>query len=203
MSDTEGGVLPSSGAYSLREEFEMESAPRLPTAAYLRSEDELPPARRGSAVAEDFATKVPEALPELPPEPQPPPAPPSTLKERLEAATLAGGLVELPANFGDPTGDWETVKSENPFEALYLDYRHADKVTPEIVGRHREILHRFWREKLKSMTQGTARLTILAKYGGEYESDRLVRGYPERIDRAYHCLSTGSGIEETAAEKIQ
>jgi hypothetical protein len=209
MSDPEG-ALPSSGAYSLQEGREMElaespadiSASRLPTAAYLRSEGELlPPAGQECAVAEDFATTAPETWPELVPEPQRLSAP-STLKERLAAATLAGGLVELPANFGDPAGDWATVQSENPFEALYLDYRNADKVTPEIVGRHREILHKFWQEKLKSMSQGTARLTILAKYGGRDESDRLVRGYPGRIDRAYDRLSTVAGIEETCRELV-
>lgn len=127
---------------------------------------------------------------------------PLPLEERLAAATRTGGLLELPKDFGDAGGDWGTVRSENPFEVLYLDYRQASRITPEVVSRHRDLLQRFWQEKLKSMTQGAARLAILAKYGGVEQSERLVRSYPDLIERAFHRLSTIGGIEEAYREII-
>jgi hypothetical protein len=71
-----------------------------------------------------------------------------------------------------------------------------------MVTRHRELLQQFWREKLRSMSQGAARVSILKRYGGEHESDRLVRSYPELIENAYHRLSTRGGIEETYRELV-
>lgn len=203
MSDPEG-VLPGSGSIDLGDAG---TIPRLPTVAETRSDEErLPPATAGgSAPAPAVAKKI-----------EPPPrmqkaadqavtqilVSPPALSDRLAAATLAGGLTELPADFGDTGGDWATVRSENSFEVLYLDYRRAERITPEIVSRHRELLQQFWREKLRSMSQGAARLAILKKYGGEHESDRLVRSYPELIENAYHRLSTRGGIEGTYQEIV-
>lgn len=219
MSGTEG-ALPGSGTHDLRDAGETmrlgfrtePGAPRLPTAADRRPGDQLlPPAKSGTPILGGSGAKSIEALPNAPqkalelPLTQAPtlaiPVPPA-LGERLAAATLSGGLTELPANFGDTGGDWVTVQSDNPFEVLYFDYRRADRITPETVGRHREFLHRFWQEKLKSMSQGAARLAIVKKYGGQYESERLVHSFPDLIDRAYHRLSTASGIEEAYREIV-
>lgn len=214
MSDTEG-ALPGSGAHDLRKAEEaarlgMDADPgasRLPTAGSQLGDQLLPSSTARVPVSEADVQKRAEAPPKAP-------GPPvtetltgiapvrGTLDERLAAATLQGGLTELPAGFGDSGGDWVTARSSNPFEVLYLDYRQASRITPEIVSRHRDLLQRFWQEKLRSMTQGAARLAILKKYGGEDESDRLVRSYPELIDRAFHCLSTIGGIEETYCEIV-
>jgi hypothetical protein len=126
----------------------------------------------------------------------------TTRQDRLDVATLAGGLRELPPNFGDADGDWATVQSENPFEVLYLSYRLADRISPEVVSRHRKLLNDFWREKLKNLTQGAARLAILKKYGGTHESDRLVSSFPERIETAFEQISSTSGIEAAYREIV-
>lgn len=128
-----------------------------------------------------------------------PAAAPATMsfEERLVAVTAAGGLTALPADFGDPQGDWTTVRFDSPFTILYLDGRQADQVTPEMTARHRELLQRFWQEKLRSMSQGAARLSILKKYGGPEESERLVRSYPDIIERAYEQLATRGAIDAT------
>ena len=127
---------------------------------------------------------------------------PEGLAERLAAATQAGGLTALPANFGDPDGDWVTVRSENPFEVLYLDYHSVDQITPEIVGRHANLLKKFWEGKLRSLSQGAARIAITKKYGGEHESDRLVRSYPDLIECAFQRMSSSSGIEDAYREIV-
>jgi hypothetical protein len=217
MSDTEG-VLPGSGAHDLHDSGETlrtnspvgPGDPWLPTAPGSRpGEQFLPPAANRTTIANGSEAKTienpPNAIPKAP-------APPvmqaldnpvlSTLDERLAAATLSGGLTALPASFGDAGGDWVTVRSDNPFEVLYFDYRLADRITPEAVSRHHEFLKRFWQDKLKSMSQGAARLAILKKYGGQHESDKLVRSYPEVIDDAYDRLSTTSRIEGVYREIV-
>jgi hypothetical protein len=125
-----------------------------------------------------------------------------SIEERLAAITAAGGLTVLPPNFGDANGDWTTVSSENPFIVLCLDPSQANCIEPEMVAHHRELLQRFWQEKLRSMSQGAARYAILKKYGGSDESERRVRSYPELIERAYEQLATRSGIE-AAARRIE
>ncbi len=119
----------------------------------------------------------------------------SSLEDRIAQTTAAGGLTELPAGFGDPRGGWETVRSDNPFTVLFVDGGQAHRVTPEITSRHRDLLQRFWQEKLRSMSQGAARVSILHKYGGAEESERVIRGYPEAIERAYQKLATRDGID--------
>lgn len=121
---------------------------------------------------------------------------PAALDDRLAAATLLGGLKSLPPEFGDSDGDWVTVRSENPFTVLFLDHRRAQAITPDMVSRHRELLQRFWQEKLRSMSQGAARVAIVKKYGGQHEAERLVRSYPDLIERAYERISTLGGIDD-------
>lgn len=126
----------------------------------------------------------------------------SAVDERLAAATTAGGVTALPPGFGDPDGDWLTVRSDNPFTILYLDGRQAHRVTPEMALRHHDLLQRFWQEKLRSMSQGAARLAILKKYGGPDESERLVRSYPDLIESAYAQLATRGGID-AASQRLR
>jgi hypothetical protein len=121
---------------------------------------------------------------------------PAGLDERLAAVTAAGGLSDLPGSFGDRDADWVTVRSDNPFEVLYLQYRSAAQITPEMLGRHRDLLQQFWAGKLRSMSQGAGRLAIVEKYGGEHRSELLVQSYPDLVDRAYRRLSAPGGIQE-------
>jgi hypothetical protein len=125
---------------------------------------------------------------------------PYGLDERLRVATAAGGLTALPANFGDLDGDWVTALAENPFEILYLDYRAAPQITPELVHHHHELLQGFWRAKLQAMSQGSGRHSIASKYGGKHGSERLVRSYPDLLAQAYQRLATRSGIEQAYRE---
>lgn len=192
MPDTEGS-LPASGAHDLRRVGAEPEEARLPPGAVPRPGGQIPPSAPGGTPVAGPATAATERI-------EPPAAataaPPLSRAERIAAATRAGGLAALPASFGDTDGDWVTVRSENPFEVLYLDDHQAQQITPEIVSRHRELLQNFWREKLKSLSQGAARVAILRKYGGEHEAEALVRSYPGRIEDAYHRLSTFGGIEE-------
>ena len=195
MSDTEGS-LPASGAHDLRNLGAEPEAARLPPGAGPRPEGgQIPPSAPGGVPLSGGPATTPATERTEPPEG----ATASLLlsqEERIAAATLAGGLPALPPGFGDTGGDWMTVRSENPFEVLYLDHRQAHRIQPEIVSRHRELLQNFWREKLKSLSQGAARVAILKKYGGEHEAEALVRSYPGRIEDAYHRLSTFGGIKE-------
>lgn len=131
------------------------------------------------------------------------PRDPLDLGQRLASITRAGGLVELPPDFGDAGGLWLTIGSTSPFEVLLLDWRQAESITQEVVARHRNLLHGFWGETLRSMSQGAARISILKKYGGEHESDRLVQSYPGRIDSAFHRISTLRGIAEAHQEIVR
>ncbi|HEX2122764.1 MAG TPA: hypothetical protein VHL59_14095 [Thermoanaerobaculia bacterium] len=163
---------------------------------------EARPAADGGTLPAGAATPVTTPPPAVaaPPSPEPPresaAAVSQSLEERLAAATAAGGLTVLPPDFGDAQGDWTTVRAGDPFTILYLDYRQADRISPEMVSRHRELLQRFWQEKLRSMTQGAARFAILKKYGGPEESERLIRSYPEVIENARQQLITRGGIEQ-------
>src|SRR5688572_11740104 len=67
----------------------------------------------------------------------------SSLDERLSAVTNGGGFDGLPPEFGDVAGDWTTVRSDNPFTVLCLDWRSAARIPPELVERHRDLLQRF------------------------------------------------------------
>jgi hypothetical protein len=177
MADTEG-MLPPTPQPPRRDATETGSLP--PTTSIAGARGPLPKAATPSA----------------------PPAASQTITERIAAITASGGLRALPAAFGDADGDWVTVRSDNPFTVLYLDHQQAFRITAEMVSRHRDLLLRFWQEKLRSMSQGAARFAILKKYGGPDESERLVRGYPEAIERAYEDLATQGRIEATYASLI-
>lgn len=172
-----------------------ESDAILPSRAPLFDESALPSvAPAGIAAVPPSVAGMTEPISSGEDLPKDSPAVPS-LEDRIARTTAAGGLTELPADFGDPHCGWETVRSANPFTVLFLDGRQAHRVTPEITSRHRGLLQRFWQEKLRSMSQGAARVSILHKYGGAEESERVIRGYPEAIERAYQKLATRDGID--------
>lgn len=187
------GVLPSRAASPIDDRGTLPAAspgaPDAPVAPDVRVAQAPPAAARSHE-----ASGAPAEAQHEPPRP----TTTSSLEARLAAIAAAGGLTALPPEFGDVDGDWSTVRSENPFVVLCLDPFQPDRVTPEIVSRHRDLLQRFWQEKLRSMSQGATRISILKKYGGPDESERLVRSYPDLIERAYEQLATRGVIEATA-----
>lgn len=121
------------------------------------------------------------------------------LEDQIRAATHAGGLTQLPPDFGDPGGGWTSIESSDPFENLFLDHRQADRISGEILARHYQLISAFWTEKLKLMRQGSARTMILAKYGREHESEKLVANYPRRLSEAFDKLKTIEGFKAVVA----
>ena len=57
---------------------------------------------------------------------------PGSLLERIISITETGGFESIPEDFDDEDGDWRVIKSDNPFEILYLDYKicYQSKVGP-------------------------------------------------------------------------
>lgn len=114
----------------------------------------------------------------------------STLQERMAAATKEGGLKSLPNNFDDAaSGDWNIIKSSDPFATLYLDYRQAVLITPDVVKTNYELLYRFWQEKVALMNTGGNRAGFKSKYG-----DGVVEASLTTLKRAFDKLSTAEGI---------
>lgn len=212
MSDDKG-VLPSGRhtGNSGPEEKERGGKENDPDAARLPSV-----ATRAEIPTAPQVARTPGPVPPTPPaEPPGPPPPaafaghpwsttfgPQTLEQRLSAATLQGGWQALPPHFGDSGGDWETVVSANPFEVLFLDYRLAQKITPEMVEVQRKLLRAFWQDKIKTMSQGAGRLAIARKYGGAQADENRVRSFPDLVEQAYHRLSTANGIAETFTDIV-
>lgn len=165
-------------------------------------------AGRGGASTAELPTRG--ELPSQPgagagPEPGPPasgpaPAEASSREERIRAATAAGGLQALPAGFGDAQGDWQTVHADEPFGRLYLDWRQADRITPEMVRRHHELLRGFWKDVILRMQTGAAGAQIARRYGGRYASPEMVKSYPGELEQALHRLADAEGIRSAAEE---
>ncbi len=183
-----------------------------------RQEGQLPtregepalPASPPRSPGEDLERVVQRSIPIVPLSPAPPletSCPedfgPRTRQQRMASAVLQGGFLTLPSEFGDTEGDWQTIQSTNPFDVLFLDYRCADRITPDIVERHRQLIGGFWREKVRTMSQGANRLAIAKKYGGPQADENRIRAFPDLVERAFHRLSTRQRIEETFQEIVQ
>ena len=119
----------------------------------------------------------------------------STLKDRLAASTLDGGLKQLPTGFDEPQGDWITINSSNPFELLYLDYRQYRFISPEMVQGNYNLLEKFWKEKLGTMMTGGNRVAFKNKYG-----DGTIENSLPKLKRAVEKLKSTSGIEQYYTE---
>jgi hypothetical protein len=193
------GVLPSRGPAAGERppsDGELPAASRPPARS---SEPEVVLPSEGSVSATRTAP---------PPGPLPPPtaggsAPDSgDRRERIRAATTAGGLQQLPEAFDDADGDWQVIRSENSFEVLYLDHEQHRHITPEMVQRHHGLLHAFWAGKLRTIDQGqgAARQQLIRKFAGPHGSDSLVRSYPGLLKKAYDRLAVPGGIESVVAE---
>lgn len=114
-----------------------------------------------------------------------------TLKERIVKSTGSGGLKHLPFGFDDQDGDWVCIKSSNPFEILFLDYRQYKFITPEIVKENYAILEKFWKDKVGLMNTGGNRIAFKTKYG-----DGIVENSLNLLKRAFDKLSTEKNIEQ-------
>jgi hypothetical protein len=124
---------------------------------------------------------------------------PGGMEARIAAVTTAGGFTKLPDNFGDRGGDWVSVRAKNAFEILYLDWRQAERITPEMTSRHQALLTAFWTRNIRAMTEG-ARVAVVDKYGGEHRSPELIQSYPAAIAEAFSRLATREAIDATSRE---
>lgn len=118
---------------------------------------------------------------------------PSDIRERIRRCTAAGGLSELPPDFGDVEGDWKTINSaeEDPFSILYLDASAAN-LTPKIVRRHYELLNAFWSKKIALASSGQE--YVVVEYCSENATAGALEEYRTRLSRAYEQLATAEGI---------
>lgn len=114
-----------------------------------------------------------------------------TRRDRIARITAAGGLAELPIGFDERDGDWESVRSDDPFEVLYLDGRQWMHITQDTVERHYRLLSDLWRTKKLRMHSGAAGRQIAMRYGGEDNVDR----FPALVDAAYRRIGTQEGRE--------
>lgn len=114
-----------------------------------------------------------------------------TLKDRITINTESGGLSQLPFGFDELGGDWVCIKSSNPFEILYLDYKQYKFITPEIVKENYAILSKFWSEKIGLMNTGGNRIAFKNKYG-----DGIVESSLIKIKQAFDKLSSKTGLEQ-------
>jgi hypothetical protein len=170
------------------------------------------PSRADAGRAGDSTAELPTRgeLPSQPgagagPEPGPAaggpvPAEAPSQAERIRAATAAGGLQALPDGFGDAQGDWQTVQADEPFRRLYLDWRQAARITPEIVRRHHDLLRGFWKDVILRMQTGAAGGQIARRYGGRYASPEMVKSYPGELEQALQRLADAEGIRSAAEE---
>lgn len=113
----------------------------------------------------------------------------SKRRDRIRHTTAGGGLVAVPDDFAD----WDSVLSEDPFEVLYLDHEEEQRVTPDLVQRHFVLLSSFWQKRIDQIHQG--KHGIVVKYGGPFQSDKLVMSYPNRLRESAERLSSTEGIE--------
>lgn len=118
---------------------------------------------------------------------------PISRKERIAAATVTGGINNLPPNFGDSDGDWKVIESDNLFEILYLDHSQIISINPDIVKNNYLVFEKFWKEK-KNLWETSAQ-TIRQKIESLYGEKNLTNCL-NRLQIAYQKFSTIQGITE-------
>ncbi len=111
------------------------------------------------------------------------------VQSHLYHTTRYGGLDTAPQSFEDKGGHWQTIRSDNPFEVLFLDYTQYKAITPDIVKKNYEVLQKFWDGK-RLLMNGGARERIKARYGEE-----TVNNAHKILEAAYNKLKTAEGIE--------
>lgn len=124
----------------------------------------------------------------------------ATRRERIRYSTLNGGLSAIPAEFDDLEGDWQTIRSRNVFERLYLDYREYRRINTAMLQRNFQLLLDFWTGKVDAMQTGANRIKIVRKYAGVDGSDRTVKNYITLLKKAFQQLSQPNGIHNSYLE---
>lgn len=117
---------------------------------------------------------------------------------RIRRTTSAGGFQNgLPTEWGDEDGDWHTVRSDDPFEVLFLDYQQAATISVKTMETQHALLREFWKRKDEDMGRGagSVRERIERTYGRE------VPRYVKRIDEAYRVLTASGGLEREAGKR--
>ena len=117
-----------------------------------------------------------------------------TRTDRIREATARGPLGgHVPARYADE--EWETVRSANPFEVLYLDYRQPGAIGPAVLEDRRQTLGAFWKNKedVRNRNAGGQRERIERQYGFE------VGTYAGRIERAFARLTVPGGMDAERA----
>lgn len=177
----------------------MSAEPRLPSAAPSGPEPVLPSDGGAGGAGASTPVELPSARtatnggevggPSSPPHaPQPAavqPAGGETRADRIRAATARGLLGGgVPAQY--EAEDWDTVRSADPFEVLYLDHRQLGAIGPAVLEERRDALRAFWSQKndLRSRGAGTQRDAIERRYGGPD-----VARYAGNVERAYQRLA--------------
>jgi osmotically-inducible protein OsmY len=112
---------------------------------------------------------------------------------RIRKSTTEGGLQKVPDNFNDKYGDWIVIKSVNPFEVLYLDYKEHKNISFEVVEKNYRLLESFWGNAIEriKVAPGASKQQLIDTWGG---SEEIIDGYPGKLKKAYKKLKD-KGIE--------
>ena len=162
----------------------MSTEPYLPSDPVPAAPPVAEPVLPSDRVRLDPALTRPEALP---------PSDGETRVDRIRAATARGLLGgHVPARYEDE--DWETVRSDNPFDVLYLDYRQTGAIGPAVLDERRQTLAAFWKQKddVRNRNAGGQRERIERKFGFE------VGTFAQRVERAHQQLSAPGGLAAAA-----
>ncbi len=117
------------------------------------------------------------------------------LSGRISHSTRTNGLKALPSGFDEKDGDWVCIKSANPFEILYLDYKLYKQIKPEVVKRNFDILNEFWHGKYMLLNTGGNRVAFKNKFG-----EGVIENSLSRLQNAYEKLKSPEGIKNYYTE---
>lgn len=117
---------------------------------------------------------------------------------RIAEATRQGGLDAAPEGYGDADGDWQTIRSDSPFEILFLDATQPAALTPELAARHAAWVVGFWTDRVGRLG-GQGGLLIRKKYDPEHQNEAVIRSYLRTARQAAKRLSTREGIDAALA----
>lgn len=120
---------------------------------------------------------------------------------RIQQATSAGGLTQLPPSYDVRDGDWTVILSDDCFEVLFLDSAQPKELHADVVRTHFEIFNAFWSNVIRMMDTGAARAEILRKYGGDNPSESNIRRYPQRLAAALKRLDSPEKIAHELEER--
>ncbi len=110
---------------------------------------------------------------------------PATREERIKLATERGGLKSCPSSFSNEYMDWETIKSDSPFEVLYLDYRAYDRISRAMIDSNLAVIKKFWTD---TAAKAMSSPPVAKKYGGI----DAIRRYPQILQKACAELTSNA-----------